>query len=146
MQGSVGNGDAADKHRLELGHRGDGTGAAHLELDVLKRRHLLFCRELVGGGPARCAGHKAELLLQGDGIHFVDHAVDLVGEIPTARQNVVVERLATGGPLFQLHFRAKWQTPGLELIEATEVGIPQLVATDSHAVGIEAEGAAGGDA
>ena len=85
MQGSVGNGDAADKHRLELGYRGDGTGAAHLELDVLKRRHLLFCRELVGGGPARRAGNETELLLQCYVIHLVDHAVDLVGEIPAAR-------------------------------------------------------------
>ena len=79
-------------------------------------------------------------------IHLVDHAVDLVGEIPAARQDIIVKRLAAGGTLFELHFRAERQTPGLELIEATEVGIPQLVATDSHAVGIEAEGAAGGDA
>ncbi len=146
MQGGVGHGDAADKHRLELGHRGDGTGAAHLEVDVLKRRHLLFCRELVGGSPARRAGNETELPLQGDVIHLVDHAVDLVGEIPATRQDIIVKRLAAGGTLFQLHLGAERQTPGLELIEATEVGIPQLVATDSHAVGIEAEGAAGGDA
>jgi hypothetical protein len=62
VQGGVGDGDAADEHRLELGHRGHGAGAADLELDVLQRRHLLLGRELVGGGPAQGAGHKTELL------------------------------------------------------------------------------------
>ncbi len=146
MQGGVGHGDAADKHRLELGHRGDGTGAAHLELNVLQQGHLLFCRELVGSGPARRAGNETELPLQGDVIHLVDHAVDLIGEIPATRQDIIVKRLAAGGTLFELHFRAEWQPPLFELIEATEVRATELLASHPHAIGVEGQRAAGGDA
>ncbi|MNZ21557.1 hypothetical protein D3C78_386330 [compost metagenome] len=146
MQGGVGNGDAADKHRFELGHRGDGAGTAHLELDVLQQGHLLFCRELVGRGPARGPGHETELLLQRYVVHLVDHAVDLVGQLAAAGQDVVVEGLATGRPLLELHLGTERQPPGLELVEASEVGVPQLVAAYAHAIGVEAQGTAGGDA
>ncbi len=146
VQGGVGNGDAADKHRFKLGHRGHGAGAADLKLDVLKLCHLFLRRELVGGRPARGAGHKAELLLQSDSIHLVDHAVDLVRELATASQNVVVERLTTGGPLFELHLWTERQPPLLELGETAKVGVAQLLATNTDTVSVKAQGTAGGDA
>ncbi len=145
VQGGVGDSHAADKHRLELGYRGHGAGAADLELDVLKQSHLLLRRELVGGRPARGAGHKAELILQGDGIHLVDNAVDLVRELATAGQNVVVERLTTGGPLFELHLGTKRQPPLLELIEATKVRVTEQLAANTDTVSVKAQGTAGGD-
>ncbi len=145
VQGGVGDGHAADKHRLELGYRGHGAGAADLKLDVLKLCHLLLRRELVGGRPARGAGHKAQLLLQSDVIHLVDHAVDLVRKLATAGQNVVVERLTTGSPHFELHLGTERQPPLLELIEATKVRATKLLAADTDAVGVKAQGTAGSD-
>ena len=145
MQGGVGDGDAADKHRFKLGDRGHGAGAADLKLDVLKLCHLFLRRELVGGRPARGAGHKAQLLLQSDGIHLVDHAVDLVRELATAGQNVVVERLTTGGPLFELHLGTKRQPPRFELIEATKVRVTEQLAANTDTVSVKAQGTAGGD-
>ena len=141
----VGHGDAADKHRLELGHRRHGAGTANLKLDVLKQSHLLLRRELVGGRPARRACHKAELLLQSDSIHLVDHAVDLIGQLATAGQNVVVERLTTGSPLFEFHLGTKWQPPLFELIETTEVRATEQLAADTDAIGVKAQGTAGSD-
>ena len=146
VQSGVGDGDAADEHRFELGHRGDGAGTADLELDVLQQGHLLLGRELVGRGPARGPGHETELLLQCYVVHLVDHAIDLVGQLAAAGQDVVVEGLTTGSALLELHLGAERQPPGLELVEASEVGVPQLVAAYAHAIGVEAQGAAGGDA
>ncbi len=146
MQGGVGDGHAADKHRFELGDRGHGAGAADLKLDVLKQSHLLLRRELVGGRPARRPGHKAQLLLQSDGIDLVDHAVDLVRQLATAGQNVVVERLTTGSPLFEFHLGTERQPPLLELGETAKVGVAQLLAPHPHAIGVKAQGTAGGDA
>ncbi len=107
VQSGVGDSHAADKHRFELGHRRHGASTANLKLDILKQSHLFLRRELVGGRPARGTCHKAELLLQSDGIHLVDHAVDLVRQLATAGQNVVVERLTTGSPLFEFHLGTK---------------------------------------
>ncbi len=137
VQSSVGDCHTADKHRFELGHRGHGAGATNLELDVLEERHLLLRREFVGGGPARGSGHKAQLLLQGNVVDLVDHAINLVRELATAGQDVVVEGLTTGRPFLEFHLGTERQSPGFQLIEAAEVGIPQLVATDPDTVGIK---------
>ncbi len=145
VQSGVGDSHAADKHRFKLGHRRHGAGTANLKLDVLKQGHLLLCRELVGGRPARGAGHKAQLLLQSDSIHLVDHAVDLVRELATAGQNVVVERLTTGCPLFELHLGTERQPPLLELGETAKVGVAQLLAANTDTVSVKAQGTAGGD-
>ncbi len=145
VQSGIGDSHAADKHRFELGHRRHGASTTNLKLDILKQGHLLLRRELVGGRPARRACHKAELLLQSDGIHLVDHAVDLVRQLATAGQNVVVERLTTGSPLFEFHLGTKWQPPLFELIEATKVRATELLAADTDTVGVKAQGTAGSD-
>ena len=85
MQCGVGDGDTTDKHRLQTRHRGDGTGAAHLHLDVKHFSEFFLCRKFMRDGKARCARDKAERLLLVEAVDFVDHAVDVIRQRAAAR-------------------------------------------------------------
>ena len=80
VQGGVGDDDAADGHRLELGDRRQRARAADVDLDRLDDRRRLLGRELVRDRPARRARDEAEPLLQREIIDLVDDAVDVVAE------------------------------------------------------------------
>ena len=80
MQGGAADHDAADIHRLQIGDRGQGAGAADLDFDVEDPGLCLLGREFMGNRPARRAADHAEALLQGDGIDLIDHAVNIVGQ------------------------------------------------------------------
>src|SRR3546814_7364830 len=61
-----------------MGDRGEGAGAADLDLDPLQQRLGLLGGELVRDRPARRAADHAEALLPVEAVDLVDDAVDLV--------------------------------------------------------------------
>ena len=80
VQRGVGDDDAADGHRMQLGDRRQRAGAADLDLDRFDDRRRPFGRELVRDRPARAARDEAEPLLQREVVDLVDDAVDVVAE------------------------------------------------------------------
>jgi hypothetical protein len=101
VQRGVGDRHAADEHRLEARHRRDRPGAADLHVDAEQAGRHLLGRVLVGHRPARLAGDKAELLLAGQGIHLVNHAVDVEGQARPQRRHVGMEARQALGPRVQ---------------------------------------------
>ena len=53
VQRGARNGGAGDRHRVELGHRREHAGAAHLDADLAQDSLFFLGRELKGDGPAR---------------------------------------------------------------------------------------------
>ncbi|OQA30542.1 MAG: hypothetical protein BWY57_02785 [Betaproteobacteria bacterium ADurb.Bin341] len=80
VQGGIGHRHAADKHRLQSCHRGHGAGAPNLHVNGEHLRDGLFSREFMGHRPARRPRNEAELILPGQTIDFVNHAVDVEGK------------------------------------------------------------------
>ncbi len=102
VQRGAGDRNAADVNRLQMRHRRERSGAAHLDLDPFDHGGLLARRELEGDGPARRLGGPAELALLRDGIHLGHHAVDLVGQLvaalpPIRRRTRAVRRRSRTG-------------------------------------------------
>jgi hypothetical protein len=92
VQGGVGHGDAAHEHRRQLGHRRELAGAAHLYIDGEHSGELLLRRVLVRHGPARLARDKAELALQVEPIHLVNHTVDVERQLVAQGADALVVR------------------------------------------------------
>ena len=81
VERGAGDGDAADLHGFEVGDRGQGSGAAHLDLNGFHRGGGLSRGVLVGDGPAGSFGGEAELALLLHGIHLDDDAIDFVRQL-----------------------------------------------------------------
>ena len=137
MQGRIGDSDASDEHRLESRHGCHCTGASDLYIDAEQFSHFLFCRELMGHGPTRCARDKTHLALRLDAVDLVHYAIDIIGKrFPLILHlSVVVETTlgACDGSRFRVHTHA----PGLQLLQNAAV-IPvqgwSFVLTDTIAI------------
>ena len=91
MQGGVGYGYAAYKHGRELGYRGELAGAAHLHVNGLHHGDLFLRGVFVRHGPARLAADKAQLLLPGEAIDLVDHAVNIKRQAVAQGRHLLVK-------------------------------------------------------
>ena len=91
MQRRVRDDDAADRDRLEPGHRRQRAGAADLDIDAVENGHRLLRREFVRDRPARAARHEAETVLPVEPVDLVDHAVDVVAERGALFPDLAVE-------------------------------------------------------
>ena len=78
VQRGIAHGDTAHEDRLQPGYRGNGAGAAYLELHVPHLGGNFLGGELVGHCPARRAGVEAQLRLQLQPVHLDHGAIDLV--------------------------------------------------------------------
>ena len=103
MQGGVGYGYAAYKHGRELGYRGELAGAAHLHVNGLHHGDLFLRGVFVRHGPARLAADKAQLLLPGEAIDLVDHAVNIKRQAVAQGGHLLVK---SHQPLRALHHGA----------------------------------------
>ena len=90
MQGCVGNVDAADKHRLQSGHRCQRAGASHLHINTQHDAGGLLGRKFVRNGKPRCPGDKTQLLLRCQTVDLIDHTVDVVRQAFTRAANLAV--------------------------------------------------------
>lgn len=70
------HGGAGQFHGIQYCNGGYGTGAPHEEFHAQELGELLLGGEFVGNGPARAFCAQAQLLLQGDAVHFDHHPVD----------------------------------------------------------------------
>ncbi len=111
VQRRIGDGDAADEHRLELRCRRRCPGAADVDDDVLDRRRLLLCRKFVRDRPARRAADEAEFALQREVVDLVDDAIDVERQrIALIADALVVVETALGTDR-RIDERAHRQTP-----------------------------------
>ena len=138
VQRGIGDGHAADEHRLEASHRRDGAGAPDLHVDADDFGRHLLGRELVGDGPAWLAGHESERVLQRERIDLVHDAVDLEGKAHPPGGNRLVEIGQLGramrNPPICIHRNAQ----GFERIEQRALGLgPRKVARFADSVGEE---------
>ena len=92
VQGRVLHHHAADGDWLELRNRGERTGAADLDVDILDNRGRLLGRKLVRDREARRARNKAEPLLPVEAVELVDHAVDIVAELGALLLDRIISR------------------------------------------------------
>lgn len=117
VQGGVRDGHPAHKDGLQSGHRRELAGASHLHLDGQHGRELFLRRVLVRDGPTRLAGDEAELLLQRERIDFIDHAVDVVGQVRAQASHLIVIGNQRLGPATGPHMLADREAPGLERLQ-----------------------------
>ena len=83
VQGRHRDGRPGDQDRLHGAERGAASGTAPADADVEQPGVHLLRRVLVGDGPTRGAGRRAESVLLGEGVDLHDDAVDLVaGLVP----------------------------------------------------------------
>ena len=80
VKGGIGDNHTADIHRRELGHRGQHAGAPHLNFNVEQAGAGALSRKFMRGGPARRARNKAQPLLQGEIVNFIDHTVNIIAQ------------------------------------------------------------------
>ena len=92
VQRGVGDDDAADGDRMQLGDRRQRAGAADLDLDRLDARRRPLGGEFVRHRPARAARDEAEPRLQREIVDLVDDAVDVVAEIGALRLDGAIMR------------------------------------------------------
>ena len=111
VQGGVGDRDATDEHRRQLGHRRQLAGATDLHVDVEHRGQLLLGRVFVRDRPARLAGHIAELALQSQAVHLVDHTVDVEPEPVAPGTDALVKRYQLRSTLCPLDAGFNRKTP-----------------------------------
>ena len=81
VQGRALDRRAAEPYRVKDGRRCDAARASDGELDLTDDRLLLLGRVLVGNGPARHLGRRAELLAVREIVELDDGAVDVIGQI-----------------------------------------------------------------
>src|SRR5215472_2240100 len=74
---------AADRHRFEPRYGSEFAGTSHLHADVFDSGHATARSVLVGDSPSRRFTGEAQPLLQAQGVHFDDDAVDFVGQLVT---------------------------------------------------------------
>ena len=146
MQGGVGDGHAADFHRTQPCHRGDGAGAADLYVDGFNEGGFFHRREFPGNRPARRARDEARRLLVDVVVGLVHDAVDLVGQRVPLFAEVCHVGNGGGDAIERALQRADRYAPGAVLREQVAVGGGQGIAVvRAEAVGEKAQLAAGGN-
>ena len=81
VQGDIGDDDAADGHGREAANGGELARPADLDVDGFQRGLRAFCGEFVGDGPTRRLCDEAQPLLPVEPVDFVDHAINVEGQI-----------------------------------------------------------------
>ena len=122
VQGGVGNGDAADFHRLQAGDGGNSAGAADLHVDGFDDGSFFHRREFPRHRPAWRTRDESGGLLFGETVSLIDDAVDFIRQVVAVRGHV---RHVSGGSIRageRALQRADGQSPGAVLREQFGVG------------------------
>ena len=125
VQRGVGDRHTPHKHRGQFGHGRELAGSPHLHIDGLHGGHFFLCRVFVGHGPARFARHVTQLLLQGQVVHLVDHAVNVKGQKVPLGRDALVEGHQSGRALHLRGLLGHGKAPGLELLQELEMRAPR---------------------
>ena len=146
VQGGVGDGDAADFHRLQAGDGGNGAGAADLHVDGFDDGGFFHRREFPRHRPARSARDESGCLLFGETVSLIDDAVNFIRQVVAVRGHV---GHISGGGIRAGERALQWadgQSPGAVLREQPGVGRGQDKAVVcAVTVSEETELARGGD-
>ena len=130
VQRRVAHRDAADEGRLQTRHGRERTGAAHLKFNAADNAERLFGREFMRDGPTRRPGNESQLALQIHIIHFVNHAVDLVGQRRARRAHVAIVRKASLDRLDHGRLGTDLETQRAQLPQGFAVKLGQFAALD----------------
>ncbi len=137
VQGSVGDHDAAHGNGRQTGNRGQFSGAANLNINILNHGLGLFSGKFMGNGPARGAGGGTKALLPIQAVHFVNDAVDVIGPAGAASLHfaMVGHQLVDRGTYrVRLHLEA----PSRHCPQHATVAVAGQVADLAPGVGAEA--------
>ncbi len=130
----------------QAGDRGEGAGAADLDVDGLEAGGGALGGELVGERPARGGRAEAEAGLQVEAVELVDDAVDVVAE----RRALGLDQAVVGehrlGRVAALHQRVGREAEGGEAGDGGGLGVGQRLGDLAPGVGEEVQRAGGGDA
>ena len=139
MQGGVGHGHTAHKHRREFGHGCEFAGAPHLHVNGQHAGELLLRRVFVRHRPARLAADKAQALLQRQAVDLVDHAVNVKRQLVAQRANALVKRHQALSAQRRAGEFGHRKAPGFERQQQFHVRADRKRATHlAHAVGEKA--------
>ena len=118
----------AHGHRLKHGHRCQGSGASHLDDDIVQHRFHLFGGEFMGDGPARGAAHEAEPLLVVEAVDLINHAVDVIGQGGALLFDIGVKSQDVFRAGAQPGERIGLKTPLAQAFEKSPVGVADIAA------------------
>ena len=90
VEGHVRDDDPTDSHRLQPPHRCQLASAAYLDIDCFQRRLRLLRRKFVRNSPARGLGDETQTLLPVEAVNFIDHTVDVIGQVCAEPLNIVI--------------------------------------------------------
>ena len=130
MQGGVADRDAAHLNRLQLGHRGQRAGAAHLPVHLVEHGDLFRWRVFQCHRPSRFPGPKAQHVLELDRVHFKDHAIDLVGQAVPLLTDIMKIRQTPGGAFCRFHFLGYAESPVLQVAQPGSLPVADTAALD----------------
>ena len=139
------DGDAADMHRLQLGHRRQRTGAPDRDRDPVQHGLGLLGGELVGDGPAGRPAGGAQTLLPVESVDLEDDTVDLEVERGPLSLDLPMERTRLVKTGATPGVRGERKPPGGEPREDIALPLPQRLAHLAPAVGEEAQPALCGE-
>ena len=145
VQGGVGDDHAAHGHRRQARHRGEGAGAADLDVDGLQHRARLLRRELPRNPPARGAGDETQAVLPVQAIDLVDHPVDVEGQMGPLGLHVAIGGEQAFDALDALRLRGHLEAPGLQLGQRLPLGLGERRGELAPGVGEEPQRPLGGD-
>ena len=145
VQRGAAHGDAAHEDGLQVGHRGDGAGAADLHHDLLDLRLHLFGRELEGDGPARRLRDLAQAGARIDGVDLHHQPVDLVGQGVALGEQRRVHLHHAREALHHRAPRVDRQAELLEVVELLGVRVEGLPLHHAHLVEVDGQRPRRGD-
>jgi hypothetical protein len=146
MQCGVLHHHAADRNRLQLGHRRERTGAADLDVDAVHDGGRFLGRKFVRNRPARRPRHESEPLLPVEPVELVDDPVDVVAECRALRFDVAIHREHVVDRFIAFEQRRHRGAPAFDLLHHIILGVGGKRADLAPAVREEAQRARCGDA
>ena len=112
----------AQQHRLQVGHGGNGAGAAHLVIDAQDGRAGLFSLEFIRNGPAGALGGIAQLLLAVHLVNLEYNAVRGIGKLFAGAVPVRDKRLNFSNILTNFPMGRYRKPPALGRLQGGVVG------------------------
>ena len=146
MQCGIADSHTTDENRFQTRNRRDGAGAPHLKLHGEQPGHFFLRREFARDGPARCARHEAEPLLQAEVIHLIDDAINVVGQFGAPRRKRHIVGFTGCNPGHHFRFGVDAQAPAVQTLQHLGVTAGQLAALiQANTVATHLQGTAGRD-
>ena len=99
VQSGIGDRNTSHFHGTQSSHRRQCARTPHLYINTQQCGNGLLSGKLMGNRPARRTRHKTQYLLLSQLIDFVNHAVNIIGQLTALLRNALVKRQASSNTL-----------------------------------------------